>query len=179
MGVFLLSAFVLNFSHIQQPVAPVTGYATSFISDLFANWSEGQLDVNIAKYLFWIILTALIFGSLNFAKFPDSIFLQALLAIPIGFLFTAYITPSELFTVLTTYTAAGLALSVIIPFAVLLFFSSMLLSNERIGRMTVGKIILEVSLWTLFVGFMIYKLISGYPGVSLSSGTAMVILSFL
>ncbi len=137
------------------------------------------MDINIAKYLFWIILTVLIFSSLNFAKFPDSTFLQGLLAIPIGFLFTAYITPSELFTVLTAYSAAGLTLSVIIPFIVLLFFSSMLLSNEKISSMTVGKVIVEVSLWLLFVGFMIYKLIAGYPEVSLSSGVAIVMFAVL
>lgn len=176
IGVFILFALLLSFIPGGKTDVPITGQATStsFISDLFANWSEGSLDINIAKYLLWIILGALIFGALNFAKFPDSTFLQGLLAIPISFLVIAYITPSELFTVLTTYSAAGLTLSVIIPFAVLLFFSSMLLSNERIRSMTVGKVVLEVTLWFLFVGFLIYKLIAGYPGISLSSGVAIV-----
>ena len=80
---------------------------------------------------------------------------------------------------MTAYSAAGLTLSVIIPFIVLLFFSSMLLSNEKISSMTIGKVIVEVALWLLFVGFMIYKLIAGYPGVSLSSGTAIVMLAVL
>jgi hypothetical protein len=179
IGVFILFGILLGLSPNNPTNPPVTGHATNFISDLFANWSEGSLDINIAKYLFWIILSTLIFGALNFAKFPDSGFLQGLLAIPIAFLFTAYITPSELFTVLTAYTAAGLAMSVIIPFMVLTFFSSMLLSNEKIRSMTVSKIILEVSLWALFCGFLIYKLISGYPGVSLSSGAALIMFIVL
>jgi len=180
IGLFVLSAFLLNFTNVSNSTAiPVTGHATSFISDLFANWSKGSLDINIAKYLFWIILSALIFGAFNFARFPDNTFLQGILAIPIAFLLTAYITPSELFTVLTTYTAAGLALSVIIPFVVLLFFSSMLLSNERLRSMTVGKIVSEVALWLLFIGFLIYKLIAGYPGVSLSSGAAIIMFIVL
>lgn len=181
IGVFILFALLLSFVPGGKTDVPVTGHATStsFISDLFANWSEGSLDINIAKYLFWIILSALIFGAFNFAKFPDSTFLQGILAIPIAFLFTAYITPSELFTVLTTYSAAGLTLSVIIPFVVLLFFSSMLLSNEKIRSMTIGKIVLEVALWLLFIGFLIYKLIVGYPGISLSSGVAIIMFIVL
>jgi len=181
IATFIIFASLLNFVNIGGQEVIITGnqVETSFISDLFTNWSEGNLDINIAKYLFWIILTVLIFASFNFAKFPDSVFLQALIAIPVGFLVTAYITPAELFTVLTVYSALGLTLSVILPFAILLFFSSMLLSNEKIKRMTVGKILLQVSIWALFVGFMIYKVITGFSGALLSTGASIVMLSVL
>jgi len=178
-GLFVLAILLINVSNYTTSTANVTGHATSFISDLFTQWSAGDLDINIAKYLFLIMLTALIFASLSFAKFPNSTFLQAILALPIGFLATAYITPSELFTILTSYSALGLTLGVIIPFVIMLFFSAMLLSNENIRGMTVAKMILQVALWVLFCGFLVYKLIAGYPGVSLSSGASIIIFIVL
>ena len=149
------------------------------IGDLFATWGEGNLDVNIAKYLFWIIIMLFIFSSLNFAKIPENGFLQFLLAIIISFLATAYITPEEVFTVLTTYTALGLTLSVIVPFIILIFFSAMLLSNEKISQMTVAKVMMEVMLWLFFVAFLLYKLIVGYSGHELSTGMRIVMFGVL
>ena len=149
------------------------------IGDLFATWGEGNLDVNIAKYLFWIIIMLFIFSSLNFAKMPENGFLQFLLAIIISFLATAYITPEEVFTVLTTYTALGLTLSVIVPFIILIFFSAMLLSNEKISQMTVAKVMMEVMLWLFFVAFLLYKLIVGYSGHELSTGMRIVMFGVL
>jgi hypothetical protein len=180
IAVFIF-AFALNFVNVSQPSEQIPNTITghSIIGDLFANWSGGNLDVNIAKYLFWIILTLFIFSALHFAKFPDNSFLQFLLGISISFLATAYITPAEVFTALTTYTALGLTLSVIAPFLVMIFFSAMLLSNEKISQMTIAKIMLEVMLWLFFVGFLIYKLITGYSGHELSRGMMIVMFVVL
>lgn len=177
IATFIVFAFALNFVHVGE--MGVTGYATEgFISNMFADWSTGNMDVNIAKYLLWIMVTLLIFSVLNYAKFPGNTGLQWLLAIPIGFLSVAYITPAEIFTTLTAYSALGLTLAVIMPFVILLFFSSMLLSNEKISKMSVGKIMFEVMLWLFFVGFLIYKLIAGYgEGIKMSSG--MMIVMFI
>jgi len=179
--VVFVFAFLLNFVNVSQPSEQIPNTITghSIIGDLFANWSGGNLDVNIAKYLFWIILTLFIFSALHFAKFPDNSFIQFLLGITIAFLSTAYITPEEVFTILTTYTALGLTLSVIVPFLILIFFSAMLLSNEKISHMTIAKIMMEVMLWPFFIGFLIYKLITGYSGHELSTGMQIVMFAVL
>jgi hypothetical protein len=137
------------------------GAGTSFISDLFTQWQAGQLDVNIAKYLFWLMLTGLIWGALSFAKFPEKGVFQALIAIPVGFLVTAYITPTEVFTILTSYTALGITLSFLVPFMILLFVSAMLTSNEKIKQMSVPKVMLETFLWIFYIVILGYKMISG------------------
>jgi hypothetical protein len=137
------------------------GAGTSFISDLFTQWEGGNLDVNIAKYLFWIMLTGLIWGAFSFAKFPPNAGLQALFAIPIGFLATAYITPSEIFTILTSYTALGIVLSFILPFVIFLFVSAMLLSNEHVKQLSIPKIMLEVFLWIFYIVILGYKMVTG------------------
>lgn len=174
-------AFLLNFVNVSQPSEQIPNTITghSIMGDLFANWSGGNLDVNIAKYLFWIILTLFVFSALHFAKFPDNSFIQFLLGIIISFLATAYITPEEVFTILTTYTALGLTLSVIVPFLIMIFFSAMLLSNEKISHMTIAKIMMEVMLWLFFICFLIYKLITGYSGHELSTGMQIVMFAVL
>lgn len=178
---FFVFAFALNFVNVSQSSAQspniITGY--SILGNLFTNWSGGNLDVSIAKYLFWIILTLFIFSVLNFAKFPTYGVLQFLIAIAVSFLSTAYLTPAEIFTILTTYSALGLTLSVIVPFLIIIFFSAMLLSNEKLSQMTIAKVMMEVMIWLFFVGFLIYKLITGYAGHELSGGMRIVIFGVL
>ena len=179
---FFIFAFLLNFANVTETNATITGQpvAEGFIAGMFADWTTGNLDINIAKYLFWIILTLFIFSALNFAKIPNNSAAQWLIAIPVSFLSVAYITPEEIFTVLTAYSALGLTLSVIVPFVIMIFFSAMLISNEKLKHMSVAKIMLEVSLWLFFIAFLIYKLIVGYgKGISMSSGVTIVMFIVL
>ena len=157
-------------------IAPGIGAGTSFVSDLFTQWSAGQLDVNIAKYLFWIMLAGLIWGALNFARFPPSGVFQALIAIPVSFLATAYITPSEVFTILSSYTALGITLTFILPFIILLFVSAMLLSNDKIRQMSIPKIMMEVFLWVFYLVVLVYKMIAGLVNGQLQLGLTLPIM---
>lgn len=159
---------------------PTEGTGTQFIYDLFAQWEQGGLDVNIAKYLFFFMLTGLIWGALSFAKFPTkNVAFQALIAIPVGFLSTAYITPNEVFTILTSYTALGITLSFLVPFIILIFVSAMLVSNEKINNMSVPKVLLEVFLWIFFTVILAYKLISGMVTgqIELAPSLPMIIMA--
>jgi hypothetical protein len=153
---FLVFAFLLTVTSIPQNVT-YTGH--SVISDFFTSWQGGNLDVNISKYLFWIMLMLLIFSALKFASFPPNGFLQFILALIVSFLATAFITPAEVFVMLVSYSALGLTLGSILPFIVLMFFSAMLVSNEKIRGMSIGKIMAEVVLWLMWVGFLIYRFI--------------------
>ncbi|MDP2628628.1 MAG: hypothetical protein Q8P15_01890 [Nanoarchaeota archaeon] len=176
IAAFFVFAIALNYANVPQNSTAVTGHATSsFVSDFFTSWSEGSLDLNVAKYLFWIIITFIIFSALNIAKIPSQTALQWLIAIPISFLATAYLAPSEVFAVLTTYSALGLTLAVIVPFIVMILISAMLLSNTKVQQMTVGKIMFEVMLWLFFAGFLIYKLIAGYQNIDRSNGVLITI----
>ena len=165
-----------NADALAAGTSSTLGAGTSFISDLFTQWSAGQLDINIAKYLFWLMLTGLIWGALSFAKFPPSGVFQALIAIPVGFLATAYITPTEVFTILTSYTALGITLTFILPFIILLFVSAMLLSNDKIRQMSIPKIMMEVFLWVFYLVVLVYKMIAGLVGGQLQLGLTLPIM---
>ena len=177
ISVFLISAFLLSF--INNSV--VTGNAitgkitTNFISDLFTNWGAGQLDLNIAKYLFLLMLTGLIWGALSFAKFPKYVIFQGLIAIPIAFLATAYITPEEVFTILQSYTALGITLTFVLPFMIMIFVSAMLVSSEKSFSMSPAKILLEIFLWLFFVAILGYKIVFGLVTGSMPFGLNLTI----
>lgn len=177
IGVFLICSIALLFI---GPEAQVTGHASayegefSFITNMFTQWGQGNLDINIAKYILFFILTAIIFALLKGMKVPKSTTLQILIAIPISFLATAYITPEEVFTILTTYTALGLTFGILIPFALLILVSSMILTSKR---QQAGFILLELMMWLLFVGFSFYKMIAGYNnGIKLSTPMGFILL---
>ena len=56
---FFVFAFALNFVNVSQfsEQGPniITGH--SIVGNFFTNWNGGNLNISIAKYLFWIILT--------------------------------------------------------------------------------------------------------------------------
>ena len=113
---------------------------------------------------------------MNFAKVPESNVVQWLISIPVAFLAVAYITPSELFTLLTSFSALGLTLSTIIPFIILLFFSAMMLSNEHVKSMTVAKVMFEVTIWWFFSGYLLFRLVDlfwGENATAVAGGTTV------
>jgi len=143
----------------------------SFIYNLFAKWSEGNLDQNVAKFLLFFLLFMLIFSVLRFIRLFNG-FITALISLIVSFLATAYITPPEVFAVLTVYTGLGLALSIAVPFFIMIAFSIALLTPYSVsgGNLVVDnaqkrkmfQYITVAFLWLLFVGFIIYKAIDGW-----------------
>ena len=196
ISLFLIFAIALTFINTPKN-ASVTGYdigdnlegnpldesdeiiktdseATSFVKDMFSK--TGSLDMKIAKYLFFFMLIILIFSVLKFAKFPDNGFLQFLIALPVAFLASAYLAPEEIFTILQSYETLGIVLSFILPFIILLFFSAMLVSNEKIKHMSMPKIMLEVFLWFFFAVVLGYKIITGIVKGELPLGLNLPII---
>jgi hypothetical protein len=165
---------------LDEPATPKTTSGArpgeGIISDFFGNWETGNLDTNIAKYLFFFMLLMLIFSVLKFAKFPPNGFLQFLIALPVAFLSSAYLVPAEVLTILQSYEALGIVLSFILPFVILLFFSAMLVSNEKIKHMSMPKIILEVFLWIFFTVVLGYKIISGIVAGDIPLGLNLPII---
>ena len=159
IAAFFVFAFLLAFANVPQN-ATITGQATqnNSIVDLF---TITNLDVSIAQWSFWFMITILVFGALNFAKFPPNSFLQFLIALPVGFLATAYLAPAEVLSILQSYEALGIVLSFLLPFALLVFVSAMFVSNEKIKAMSMPKILLEVFLWLFFTIVLGFKIISG------------------
>ena len=164
MGLFLVLGFTLSFIGTSDSFG-VTGYAVkkvnldnfdgSFISNLFTNWEEGNIDTNISKYFIFFMLALLISGIMGSLNFLGK-FTRISISIIIAFLATAFITPAEVLGIVTSYTALGLALTSILPFVVLILFSA---TNLTEGTTSVGKILIDRLLWALFGIFLVYRVI--------------------
>jgi len=153
--------------------------SSGFVYEMFGKWGEGQLDINVAKYLFLIIVTLMIFSALSLIKLPENGGVQFILAAAIAFLATAYITPEEVFAILTAYTALGLTLSVIVPFVVMVIFSATLLGGSSkldTKEMTIPKIVLQAMLWLFFTVFLGYKVIGGFGNDQVSNPMMILML---
>jgi len=157
---FFVFAFLLGFVNVGD--VSVTGEViegvegVSGVGEFFQKWMQGTLDKTVMKYMFFAILTMLIFSILSSASWPRYAAIRWLIAIPVAFVSIAFLTPAQLYTALTTYGALALTLITILPLVIMFFFSSQLLGE---GRITVGKIMMQLILWYFYLAFLIYMLL--------------------
>ena len=133
---------------------------SNFLSNFFKGWETGDVDKTIAKYLLWATLLLFITSVLNFIGFPEKGFLQFLLGLVSSFLAVAYLTPKEIYTILISWDTLGLTLGVFLPFLILIFTTSMLLSPEKIKNLNVGRVVATIVLWAVWSCFLIYRLVA-------------------
>ncbi len=180
---FFLFAFLLGFVNVGHAAtsATVTGHAifgsggSSFISDFFTNWQGGSLDINIAKYLLFFILTLLIFSVLRMTNFPPGSVIQFVLSIVVSFLAIAYITPEEVFVIVSAYTSLGVVITTVVPFLILCLFTTALVAPIHIVRgqnvinaISLPSVLLSMLMWLFFCGYSIYRLVVGLINHSLT-----------
>lgn len=140
------------------------------VNDLFTNWEKGNLSINLAKYLFWLLVTIFVYSIVGFIPALKKLHGGAkfLFSLIVGFLSTAYITPSDVYTMLAGYSALGFVLSAFLPLIILLFFSVEISKENNSGGRVISKF-----MWFAFIVFLVWKLIDGMFGVT--TGGARVI----
>jgi hypothetical protein len=106
------------------------------------------------KWTFFGIFTILLFSIFSSASWPQSKSLRWILAIPISFIAISLISNTDLLTSIQGYGALGLTFIIMLPLAVMFFFSSMLLQD----KVTIGKILFQLIGWYYYVLFTIYVL---------------------
>jgi len=135
------------------------------IYDLFTQWESGDLSINVAKYLFLILLFILIYAISEYLPFFKASSskdlakkdrLRTLFSVVVAILATAYWNPNEVYALLASYGAMGLVLGAFIPLAIIMFFTI-----ELGKEVNPSVIILQYFLWIGFGGWMSYKLILG------------------
>ena len=131
------------------------------VKDMFSKWEAGDLSLNLAKYLFWFIVTLFVY---SITKFIPGIKVlhggaKFLLALVIGFLAIAYMTPSDVYTSLASYTALGFVLSALVPLIILLFFGIEIRREGGMGGRLIAKF-----MWFIFIVFLAWKLVDGMFG---------------
>ncbi len=129
---------------------------TDPIKDLFAFTGDSAISVNIAKYLFWILLTLLVWSALDAGNVVRNNGIRWIISIVVGFLGVAYLTPNEIWLTLISYGALGMTLLYIFPTLILMFFTFRVV---REGQAT--GIVLQYAMWIIYSCFLAYRFIQG------------------
>lgn len=173
ISILVLSSLIPNFVSAERPYYSPLGdsveeedsWSTPLVqgntvwdpvADMFSNWSEGRISINIAKYIFFFMIFIILFavaGFLPFFEGEKTFGIRVIFSLLVAFLATAYITPEEVFVLLTSYTALGLAIGSIIPFIFLFFLT--VKASEKGGPV----VFLQYFSWLAFTTWMVYKFI--------------------
>ena len=144
------------------------------IGGWFADWETGKdFSSNIAKYLFWFLISVLIYSiAKNIPGVKElNTGLQGAFAGVIGFLSMAYITPEEVFSMMTGYTALGFVLGGFLPLIILLFFTIEMAKEGLKGNAgtRLGRRIMAIMMWIAFSFFAFLRALNADPGSKLLS----------
>lgn len=180
IGVFIVCALALNFVDVSPEI---TGHVTAAdsLKNIFSGgegflskWVKGELDITVLKYVSLILLTCLIFSILSAASWPEKILFRWVIAIFISFIGVGFVLPSELYAIFTTYGSLALTLLTILPLVIMFFFSTQVLQ----GKLTVGRIMLQLLGWYFYLAFLIYLMISSLwkEGTDINSIFILLIL---
>jgi hypothetical protein len=151
-GFFSLFIFVfaINFVAAANP-----------IGDWFTNWEAGEVSSNIAKYLLWALVSMLVYGvSDKFPGLKGKEFIKVPFALIVGFLSMAFITPPEVYSMMTAYSAMGFVLSTVIPFLILAFFTFDLAGKKGTPQERMTYKFLATAMWIGFSLFMVVRAIT-------------------
>ncbi len=156
LGFFSLFIFVVAINFVS---------AANPIGDLFASWDDGNFSANIAKYLLWALVSMLVYGvSDKFPGLKGRDLIKVPFALIVGFLSMAYITPVEVYSMMTAYSAMGFVLSSVIPFLILAFFTFDLAGKEGEPKEKVTYNVIATLMWVGFSLFMVVRAFTAPEG---------------
>ncbi|MBS3080280.1 hypothetical protein J4221_02315 [Candidatus Pacearchaeota archaeon] len=126
------------------------------IRDLFANWEEGNLSINIAKYLFLLLITLFVWSILDFGGIIPSKTVTWIISFMIAFLSIAYVAPQQIWILLTGFDALGLTLIFFVPLIVLGLFT---LRVAAVGG--ARGVLAQRLIWFVYFLFLVGNFVSG------------------
>ncbi|HEA46339.1 MAG TPA: hypothetical protein ENH99_01000 [Candidatus Pacearchaeota archaeon] len=181
LGIFLAVfalGFVLNFVDINQNQAPpITGQPfLDLENDIILPWQEGSLDLVVARWAFFILAIIFLYALLGLLGNINPI-IRFIAGTILAFLFTGYIVPGDLLALMTTYSAAGIALIAIVPPFVFMLLTASMLTQERMGA---GAAILQRLLWGMYFVVMVYMVFrfwgTSQGGVEISNPIMIILV---
>ncbi len=126
------------------------------IVDLFTFKTDLSVSTNIAKYLFIILLSSLVWSSLDASGLVKNNGIRWLISIVVAFLGISYLGASDIWALLISYNALGLTLLFLFPFIILLFFTTMTIKEGKAMGIVTQHII-----WMIYFVFLIYRFVAG------------------
>lgn len=164
-GVLLVVLLVVSLFVISIQSASAAEFKDTKVGKLLLNvfWAEsdgGDLtsdDMNtlgvITRWMMLLLVILLIYSGMSVAKFPQNSGLRFLLSLIIGFLAVVMINNSEFITLLQSYKALGLTISILLPMIALAFITySVSISMNSFG------ILLQRLAWLIYSIFLFIKI---------------------
>ena len=141
----------------------------------------GELSAmgNFIKFMVLFLIVLLVYSALSFAGFPTkkdgtgSPVLQFIIALIVGIIATFPLTNQELVTMLTSYKALGIALTVFFPILILGFFTLVVASKANPMGIFLQKII-----WVIYSVYLFIKtgaLFLAMQYVKVQNGTVVLL----
>ena len=142
---------------------------SAIINSLFDKWEEGEgIGESTAKYLFLILLGVFIYSLLSSSEFPENAIFRIILSFIVAFLATWYITPGEVYGILTAYTGLGLVLSIFLPVAIIIFATMIIAKKANpIGIFFAKFLWGAYGIWLIVKGGLVFIMRFGIKNPSL------------
>jgi hypothetical protein len=157
IGAIILFVFVflVGFVNFGGESPQITGYALfdagSFSLDFWSAEGDGGNLVFVRYIMFFIILMAVYWAISSIVE--GNAFVKTLFSGAISYLSVNFILIDEIYSIMTTYSALGVTFMVIIPFIIVLGFTTKLISS---GILTLGKAFTQRAIWAGYTIFLIY-----------------------
>ena len=143
----ILTIFAVDFVAAQNPILDPIVDLVTFRTDL-------STSINIAKYLFWILLSALVWSILEASQIVKNNGIRWVISIIVAFLGVAYLAPNDIWGLLLSYNALGLTLLFLLPTAILFFFTLRII---KVGGSS--GVVTQYLIWIIYFIFIIYRFI--------------------
>lgn len=149
LSTLLILGLILTLSISLVSAAPFDG-----LRSFYEDWESGSgLDIGITKVFLGIIIFLLITTGLGFVpSIGDKKAIVITISAIIAIIATAYFTPEEVTAIVTSYTALGLTITVLLPFLVLAGLTYNAISQQD----TILSILSQIA-WGLFAVFSTYR----------------------
>ena len=165
---FLALILLITISNFLSPIVSAQS-ASDSLANLFSkpieefrnSWATGVWGEGFGKFFLGILILFLIWGILDTTGLIKNGLINFGISIVVAFLSTAYLLPSEIISVMQTYSALGLTIGVIFPFAVVLLFTFGAVKSQDLT----GTVI-QYILWIVFTFFIFYRLLISFDQAS-------------
>lgn len=147
---FIWSLHVVSANQVSDTLSSVW---SSIFSD---SWKSGALDIETARWAYFILLAILIWAILDYSPFFSSETgrrINPFVALIVSYLAMAYLTPAEVYTALISYGALGIVLGGALPFIILAFFSIKINKEGGLAGRLLSKF-----MWFAFIIFLVARL---------------------
>ena len=179
IGLFLIFSLAIIFFNFGPTDSGITGNPVFVWGDDGAGDSSttDSLNMAITKYIFFGILIMLIYWALDFLSPKKYGFGKFLISAGVSYIAISFIAKEEITSIISTYTALGATFTAILPFIIVLLFTSRLIADGE--RITASKVILERFIWIIYGVFVIYYILHTLGEASKTMSIIMLILAIL